>query len=392
MEKKIKVCFLYESVFTLGGIQACITSIANYLAEKQKYDITILCTNTKVLEKREIYGLKDNIKVKFISKRSLIKKVIYKVSKKILDFNRNTGFFKNNLKVLTKLYYLGYGKDLEKIINNEQFDFVISCGTYFNVVLSLLKCEKKVKKIGWQHSSNELYFNTEGRNYWNQEIIVKEMFRKLDKYIVLTKYDRNELLAKGYEATTIYNPLRFEQKEKSLLNNKKFIAVGRLNKIKGFDRLIRNFKQFTKLNKDWKLEIFGEGEERNNLIELINELKLDKYVSIRHKTNRINEEYINASIYCMTSQGEGFPMVILEAMESGLPIIAYKLPCLEEIMNNDEGILVNQDDDEGFIRAMLKLTDKEENRKYFSQNAIKRAKEFSIDIIGKQWEELLNKV
>lgn len=391
MEKKIRICFLYESVFTLGGVQTCITTIANYLIKKG-YDITILCTNLKVKEDRNIYGLDSNIKVKFLHKRKYIKRILYKISNQILKLNRRIGIIKNNLKLMRKIYYFYYGKDLEKIIDQEKFDIVISSGPYFNVLLSLLNCKNNIKKIGWQHNSNKLYFDTKGRIYWNQGIIVKEMLNNLDRYIVLTEYDRNELLNKGYNVMTLYNPLRFKQNQKSKLCNKKFIAVGRLNKIKGFDRLIKNFKRFTEYNKGWSLEIFGEGEERDNLISLINELELNQYVTIRHKTNKISDEYKNASIYCMTSNGEGLPMVILEAMESGLPIIAYKLPCLEEIMDSNEGILINQDDDDEYIKSMLELAEDIELRKYYASNGIKRVKNFSIETIGKQWEKLLQEV
>lgn len=391
MEKKIKICFLYESVFTLGGVQTCITTIANYLI-KQGYDITILCSNVNVEENRATYGLDQNIKVIFITKRSCLKRIIYKVSNAILKFNRKTGILKKNLNLLKKIYYFYYGKDLERIINDNNFDVVISSGQYFNVVLALLKLKSNIKRIGWQHNSNKVYFNTKGKNYWNQEVIVKEMFAKLDKYIVLTEDDRKGLLQEGYQSITLYNPLRFKQNEKSLLNNKKFIAVGRLSKIKGFDRLIKNFKKFIRYNKEWTLDIIGDGQERDNLINLVNELGLNDYIHIKHRTDNISEEYQNASVYCMTSRGEGMPMVILEAMESGLPIIAYELPCLKEILINNEGILIKQEDDDEYCKAMLYLANDKKNREYFSQNAIKRALYFSVEITGKKWDNLLKTI
>ena len=392
MEKKIKVCFLYESVFTLGGVQTCITAIANYLIKQGSYDITILCTNLNAKVDRKIYGLDFNVKVKFIPERKLIKRILYKCSNAILKLNRRTGIIKRNLMFLKKIYYFYYGKDLEKIIEQEGFDIVISSGSYFNVVLSLLKSNGNYKRIGWQHSSNEVYFHTKGKNYWNQEVIVNEMFKKLDKYIVLTEDDRKGLLQVGYQSITLYNPLRFKQKEKSLLNNKKIIAVGRLTQIKGFDRLIKNFKKFVEYNKDWTLEIFGDGQERSDLVKLVEELELNEFIHIKHRTDNISEEYKNASIYCMTSKGEGMPMVILEAMESGLPIIAYELPCLKEILINDTGILVKQDDEDVYCKEMLKLANNRDLREKFAQKSIKRARDFSLEIIGHKWDELLQEL
>ena len=119
---------------------------------------------------------------------------------------------------------------------------------------------------------------------------------------------------------------------------------------------------------------------------------LNDYIHIKHRTDNISEEYQNASVYCMTSRGEGMPMVILEAMESGLPIIAYELPCLKEILINNEGILIKQEDDDEYCKAMLYLANDKKNREYFSQNAIKRALYFSVEITGKKWDNLLKTI
>ena len=86
----MKVCFLYESVFTLGGIQRCITTLANYLVDKG-YDVSVICTNTKVKINREIYGLDKNIKVIYTKKRNILKKIINKSLQFLNKVNYKTG-------------------------------------------------------------------------------------------------------------------------------------------------------------------------------------------------------------------------------------------------------------------------------------------------------------
>lgn len=378
----MKICFLYNSVFTLGGIQTCITTLANYLIEK-KYEVSIICTDSKTPINRNTYGLDKGIEIIFVKKPNIIKKVINKILKFFYKFKRK----KYNEKILEFYYYFLYGKEIEKIINKNKFDIIISSDSHHNVLLSLLNINFG-KKIAWQHHCYDRYFNL---HYYNKDELIKKMFSNLDRYIVLIDDDKEKLKKfKGYDSTRIYNPTRFRQEVKSNLQNKKFIAVGRLNNLKGFDILIKNFKEFNKQNKEWTLDIYGEGVERENLIKLVKDLELTEYVKINHKAENIKQVYQEASIYCMSSRLEGFGMVVLEAMESGLPVISYNLPCIKEIIRDNEGVIVPYGADSEYVNAMLDLANNKQKRQEISKKAIERAKDFYIEQIGPQWEKVFN--
>ena len=121
---------------------------------------------------------------------------------------------------------------------------------------------------------------------------------------------------------------------------------------------------------------------------MVKELELTQYVKIHQKTNNIKNIYQESSIYCMSSREEGMPMVILEAMESGLPIISYNLPCISEIIRDGEGIVVPIGDDRAYINGMLELANSKQKRIEISKRAINRAKDFYIERIGLEWEKL----
>ena len=380
----MKICFLYYSIFTLGGIQSCLTILSNYLVSKG-YDVTIICSNRKQPVDRDIYGLDERVNIIFINEINVIKKLAHRLLEKIVNFVDKSNYLKNNEKILEFLCYSYCGKNLEKIIKENKFDIVISCGSYFNMLLSLLNIGD-VKKIGWQHHCYERYFSNK---YYKQEKLLKKMFTNLNKYMVLIDDDKKKIKTiNGYESTRIYNPTRFIQENKSNLENKKFLSVGRLAKDKGFDILIKNFKEFNNKNKEWTLDIYGEGPEKENLLQMINNLELTQYVKIHNKTNEIKKVYREASIYCLTSRYEGLPMVILEAMETGLPVIAYNLPCICEVIRDKEGIIVPIGDDETYINSMLELANNKQKRQEISENAIKRAKDFYIEQIGPRWEKI----
>ena len=122
----------------------------------------------------------------------------------------------------------------------------------------------------------------------------------------------------------IPNPIVFESNKVSKLEEKTVISVGRLSEIKGFDNLIKAFKKVNLKYPNWKLKIFGEdfGEEKK-IKKLIRNLELDKNVLIMGHSENLKFEYLKSSMFVMSSKFECFPMVLLEAKEIGLPIIAF---------------------------------------------------------------------
>ena len=383
----MKICFLYESAFTLGGVQRCITMLSNYLVHKG-YEVTIICTNTRVPINREIYGLDKEVQVLFTKKQNIIRKCINRGLKLIKQLNYKTGCLKNNTKILDFIYYYYFGRYVQEIIDEKNYDILIGCGEYHSKLASMMK-KKEMKKIGWQHHTYDMYFNAD-HNFWNEEACSNEMFKNLDGYVVLTLDDKKKLKKlKNVNCETIYNPIGFKQEFKSKLESKKFLALGRLDKVKGFDRLINNFSQFHKKNKEWILEIYGDGPEREKLEKQVKLLGLENVVNIYHRAQNVKEIYREASVYCMSSYTEGWGLVILEAMESGLPVISYEMPCIKEIFKTRyEGIVIPMDDDEKYVSEMLTLANDKSLREKVANNAYKRAKDFDMEKIGEQWENL----
>lgn len=381
----MKICFVYNSIFTLGGIQRCITNLSNYLV-KNGYDVTIICCDYNINIDRKMYNLDDKVNITFI-KESLVKRLINLYRKPLIHLNDKFGIFKNNLFILEKIYYPYYHK-IKHIIESEKYDIVISSATYFNALLSFLKI-KDIIKIGWQHSSYFFYFEDGG--YKNKDAIIKMMFKNLDKYVVLTNDDKNEIKKKlGYNVVRIYNALECFPKKSGNFNNKKFIAAGRLCTEKRFDLLIRDFGEFTKSNNDWILNIYGDGPERDNLQKLIDDLNLENRVKLCGYCSDMGKKYLESSIYCMTSISEGFAMVVAEAMSCGLPIICYDIPAMRELVSKNCGFIVGEGNNSEFVDKMLLLSSNEDLYIKFSKQVKERSKSFDIEKIGSEWIELFN--
>ena len=179
--------------------------------------------------------------------------------------------------------------------------------------------------------------------------------------------------------------------KKTYLKNKNIISVSRLDKGKKIDELI---KIYSKLDiKNSNLYIIGDGSELENLKSLVKELNLSKNVQILGYLNKekIEKYMLKSSLFLMTSISEGLPMVLLEAMSYGVPCIAYETESgvTDIIDNNKNGYIIKNRNENEYIEKVNYLLKDNKTLKEFSNNSIKKAKEFSKENIIKEWEEIL---
>lgn len=216
----------------------------------------------------------------------------------------------------------------------------------------------------------------------------ERIVRRFDKFVVLTNED------KGYwgnlpNLEVIPNAAKLVSKRYSDGKNKRVIAVGRLDYQKGFDRLIQAWKivQHTGQFADWKLDIFGQGEWQDLLQQLIDEAKLQDTVRLNRPTKQIGEAYVKSDMLVMSSNYEGFPMVMIEAMACGLPVVSFDFKCgpKDIIQPGENGLLVRNGDIEGLATAMMKLMDDAAYRQRLSENAKGIISTYAEETVMQQW-------
>jgi len=193
---------------------------------------------------------------------------------------------------------------------------------------------------------------------------------------------------------TIYNPLNLDYITKELLAANPFefdyvLAMGRLDRQKGFDILIKSFAK-TNLRKRVKLVILGEGEERKNLEKLIIKLDLKSQVLLFGKADNPFIYMKYAKFFILSSRYEGFANVLLEALACKIPIIAAdcKTGPSEIIESEENGLLVPVEDEEALKLAMEKLFYDRELYKRLRANTRKSIEKFNVNIIIKDWLNL----
>jgi glycosyltransferase involved in cell wall biosynthesis len=178
---------------------------------------------------------------------------------------------------------------------------------------------------------------------------------------------------------------------------KTVISAGRIDNgdQKGFLRLVEIWKivQDDKSFADWKLRIVGSGPQKKALEEKIRQLNIADSIEIKPFTSKIEEEYMQSSIYVMTSKFEGFGMVLVESAAYGLPAVAFDINAgpSDIISDGESGFLVSDNDLETFAEKMKTLMRDEELRQRFgikSKEIV--SSRFSKERIVGEWKGLFD--
>lgn len=214
--------------------------------------------------------------------------------------------------------------------------------------------------------------------------------RRFDKFVVLTDEDKN-YWGRMPNITVIPNaalPMPLQ----SDCSARRVIAVGRLDFQKGFDRLIDAWElvKADPASEGWRLDIFGQGEWRDMLQARIAEKGLADSTAVNAPTGDIAAEYAGSSILAMTSNYEGFPMVMIEAMSAGLPVVTFDYKCgpRDIITDCTDGVIVPNGDIRGFADALLRLMADGALRRRMGRAATAVTDRYSEESVMRQWTTL----
>jgi len=146
----------------------------------------------------------------------------------------------------------------------------------------------------------------------------------------------------GCNVIKIPNAYSFFSESTATLNNKTVLSIGHFNTAKRRDLLIKAWHYVSRKHPDWELVIVGDGNEKDNCIKLINDLNLTKTIRIIAPTKNIIDQYLNSSIFVLSSELETLPMVLIEAKATGLPCVSFDIICgpNEIIKDSEDGFLV----------------------------------------------------
>ncbi len=364
-----KIVILTDQISKIGGITNLVYLKANYWVTQRNYDVHIITTEQK--GDPPFYDMNERIHINDLS----------------VNYNRFESYFspKNLFKILKNYFRL------QSKLNKIKPDIVIVANhipvTFF---FPLLITKGKFVK--------EFHFS---KYYLSKR--PKTLFKKLENWLE-SKFDFLVVLSPE-ESTfydfdtvvTISNPIQIDNTIAPIFSHRKNIAMaaGRISEVKRFDILIDIWSEYIKKKQDWKLEIYGDGDDEYvaGLKQKIIALNLSNYVEIKASINTIKDKMNTYGLYIMTSSMECFPMVLLEAQSCGLPIISYNSPTgPRNIISNDQnGVLVEMDNKEEFVEKLIELTTNESKRIDLAKNGYQSSKKYTMDKIMQIWDkEIIN--
>lgn len=345
-----------------GGAERVISNLTNYLSRdnNELYIITSINTKTE-------YTLNKNIGVYHLD--GIVRE-------------------KNKLKRIKKRR-----KKLKEIINNIRPDIIITFlpePTF--MVMSLRRKIRCPIIISERNDPSEEYKS------FIYKFLMRKYYKKADGFIFQTE-GAKEYFSKNIQnkSVIIENPIN---KEFLIRNNnvkKKdiIISTGRLTAQKNQKMLISAFSEITDIYPHYKLIIYGEGDLRNELEMQIKRLGLENKVFLPGVVNNIKEKMEESKIFVLSSNYEGMPNALMEAMALGLPVISTDCPSGGPnylIENRKTGVLVPIKNVEKLKKAIINLIEDKKMSDELGKNAAKKMKELNPDIINEKWKKYIYKI
>lgn len=274
---------------------------------------------------------------------------------------------------------------LRRVIVKIDPDSILSFGEYWNsfVLLALTGLKYSVyisdrcgpdRHLGFFHQflREFLYIRASGIIFQTSK--AKDFFQKLERRV---------------PTKIIGNPIRKISTDQKIEKENIVLTVGRIIPSKNHDKLIRSFLRLNQSG--WKLVIVGGDALKMTLLKdlknLVYELGAEDKVILTGDRSDVDLFYLRSKVFVLTSESEGFPNVIGEAMAAGLPVVSFD--CIagpsELITNGKDGFLIPVSD---YIQLELKLEalmNNEDLRERIGSEARKRIKEFSIEKIGEEY-------
>lgn len=374
----MKIAYTISGIYNSGGMENILLQKASYLADALGYDVTIITTDQQ--GKAPFFPISQ--KVRLID----------------LGINYNNEREKHTSLIMTQLSYsackLKHFHALRTLLLREKFDIVISLMDFDFGFLHRIKDGSR--KIIEYHFSK--YSKILGETNPLKRLLQKARIalwpltlRKYDRFVVLTNEDCSQW-GKLDNISVIPNFISRMPERTSALNKKRAISVGRFDNQKGFDLLVDAWGKVAVKHPDWELEIIGGGDH-NHIHQLVETKGLSKHITLSPPAKDITSHYLDSSLYVMSSRYEGLPLVLIEAMAHGLPIVSFACPCgPSDVLKPDFGILVECYDTDKLANAIITWLNDHNQMKAGGQKAAKEAENYAIKPIMSKWDALFKQL
>ncbi|QKJ64450.1 glycosyltransferase family 4 protein [Flavobacterium sp. M31R6] len=360
MIKKKKVAFIIPSLEAGGAERVAVTLANKFINENEVFLLVLNKTKT-------MYTVDNSIQIHFL-KEAYIPSVNWFIA------------LKNNFRFI---------KQLIKIVRHNKIDILISFTTTANILVILSNFFIKSASYISERNNPEVYQLSLFR-----KISVRILYHFTDALIVQASFSKKyfQHFLKPKKIQIIPNPIDenlLSRREEYGKRDNIILTVGRLDANKNQKLLLEAFANLN--TKNWRLVLVGDGVLKTEYQMLAKRLGIANKVDFIGTVSNIEDYYNSAKLFVFTSQSEGFPNALLEALSFGIPCIASDCNSgpSEMIKHTENGFLFENNNQKQLEKQMSKLMENEELRLKFSSNAIQSTAKYHPDEIYKQWKSLV---
>ena len=367
----MKILYIFRSLAVWGGIERILVDKMNYMAEHYGMDVYLLTSDQGCHP--ITYHLSDGV---------------HREDLGICFYQQYRSHGLCRLLVAGKMNRQ-YRHMLADCLYKIQPDLII-CTTADNIGV-ITKLKGNVPLIVESHSICTRTLN-HGRSWLQKKInryVLLRGLSKADMLVALTEGDAKEWRKYHSQVMVIPNFIHPHEEHISNCSTKKVIFVGRFDYQKRVQDAIRIWKKVRERHSDWVLEIYGDGEMRQEVCSLASSVG---GITIHQPTSQIFQAYQKCSFLISTSLFEPFGLVIPEAMSCGLPVVAFDCPYgpNDLIINKRDGYLVSDRNIDAFADKICELIDNPELRKTMGNNALTSSKRYTAEQIMPYWLQLFS--
>jgi glycosyltransferase involved in cell wall biosynthesis len=375
--KKITFLMLH---LNYGGLEKQTTTLINELAKTKNYEIEIISVYDII--GKSFYDLDSSVKVKYLLPYGPNKEKI----KEFLSSKKYFSLIKQLLKGF-KILFLKYflmSKEIKKL----NTDYIFSTRTEFSNLIN----RKDTINIFQEHCAidSNLYFKKNLKTFRNIHYVVV-MTEKL-KEIFENNLSKNNFKCRVLNIPNMIENIEYndEVKDDGVI---KLISIGRLHEVKDFSTLIDVFNIVKSKIDNVELQIIGEGSDRKTIENRIKYYNLEKSVKLLGKCEEdiVSKELKKSDIFVLTSKSESFSLVICEAMQASLPVVAFDVDFgpREIIKDNETGFLIKYKDISEMSEKIIYLIKNNEQRKIMGIKGKQDVKKFYSEELIYKWIEIL---
>ncbi len=373
----MKIVYCIHSLYNPGGMERVLLNKVRYLVEQKGWEIVIVTTDQH--NRPTFYPLPDGVRMVDLG-------VNYSDDNARSPLGKIAGYLMRRCR---------HRRRLSALLNAERPDITVSlfpCESSF--IPSLKDGSKKVLEIHYSKFFR-LQYGRHGLLRLIDRIrtrIDERLARRFNRFVVLTQEDR------GYwprmaNIEVIPNAALFRPASTADLTAKHVVAVGRLDHQKGFDRMLNVWAELMHTHpdlSDWTLDIYGQGEWHDLLLQQAERLGIASSVKLHAPVKDIEKVYTSSAFLLMTSRYEGFPMVMIEAMACGLPVVSYnfKTGPRDIIRPGENGYFVKDGDSAALVTAMANVMNDLPMRRRLGTNALLVRNTFSEERVMDMWIRL----